>query len=329
VPAFLPPLPAGAPADRLGLARWITDPAHPLTARVAVNRVWARFFGHGLVDNADNFGVQSAPPSHPALLDNLALDFIAGGWDLKALQRRIVLSATYRQDSAVSDALLARDPENRLLARGPRVRLPAELIRDNALAVSGLLVPEIGGPSVMPYQPEGLWDELAGGAGQGPYVQATGKDLYRRSLYTYRKRTVPHPTLTTFDAPSFELCMVKRGRTNTPLQALALLNDLTYVEAARALAERMLREAPGEDAARLRHGFRLATGRAPTEAESELLAGGLAGHLATFAAAPEDAEAFVRNGDSAPDPALDRVQLAAYTAVAGVLLNLDETITKE
>lgn len=329
VPEFLPPLPDGAPRNRLGLALWLVDRENPLTARVMVNRLWEKFFGEGLVRTPEDFGVQSQPPTHPELLDWLAVEFMESGWDLKALQRRIALSRVYWQDSAATPELLERDPKNRLLARGPRFRLPAELIRDNALAVSGLLVPAIGGPSVMPYQPDGLWDELAGGAGQGPYVLAEGDDLYRRSLYTYRKRTVPHPTLATFDAPSFEICWVKRSRTNTPMQALALLNDVTYVEAARHLAERMLREANGPGPERIRHGFRLATGRAPTERETEILARGLTGYRENFAADPAEGEAFVTAGESAPPEDLDTVELAAFTAVAGVLLNLDETITKE
>ncbi len=233
VPACLTPLPAGAPSNRVGLARWLTAPDNPLTARVAVNRVWQHSFGIGLVKTAENFGLQGELPSHPELLDWLATEFVRSTWDLQALERLIVTSATYRQASKVTAPLLQRDPENRLLARGPRFRLAAEVVRDNALAISGLLVERVGGPSIKPYQPAGLWEQLAGGAGEGPYVQDKGPDLYRRSLYIYRKRTVPHPALTTFDAPSREVCQVKRPRTNTPLQALELLNDVTYVEAAR------------------------------------------------------------------------------------------------
>lgn len=329
VPAFLPPLPGDVPANRLALARWIVSPENPLTARVAVNRLWNKFFGQGLVKSLDNFGVQSEAPLHPELLDWLATEFIASGWNVKQLQKQMLMSAAYRRSSTVSPELLARDPENRLLARGPRFRLTAEVIRDNALAIGGLLAPKIGGPSVKPYQPEGLWAELAGGAGEGPYVQATGDDLYRRSLYTYRKRTVPHPTLTTFDAPGFELCQVYRARTNTPLQALALLNDTTYVEAARGLAERMLQETAGEPSQRILFGFRLATGRVPTPSEAATLEEGLNGYLTSFGSAPEEAKALIANGESEPAPDLDPVQLAAYTAVAGVLLNLDETISKE
>lgn len=328
IPAFLPQLPAGAPQNRLGLAQWLVDPGNPLMARVTVNRVWAQFFGRGFVDPPDNFGVQSDPPTHPELLDWLSAHFMAGGWDLKALQKLIVTSAVYRQASSLREDLLDRDPQNLLLARGPRYRLPAELIRDNALAVSGLLVPEIGGPSVKPYQPEGLWAELAGGAGEGPYIQATGKDLYRRSLYTYRKRTVQHPTVATFDAPSWETCRVYRARTNTPLQALALLNDVTYVEAARGLAQRLLKEAASVPE-RVRLGFRLATGRTPNDVETQVLETGLAGYLENFRSDPAAAIEFTGVGDSEPAEGLDRLELAAYTAMAGVLLNMDATITKE
>ena len=233
VPGCLGALPAAAPRNRLALAQWLASPANPLTARVAVNRLWQQHFGTGLVKTTENFGLQSEPPSHPALLDWLAAEFIRTGWDVKAMHRLIVTSATYRQASKAPAALIQRDPENRLLARGPRFRLPAELVRDNALAIAGLLSSKVGGPSVKPYQPDGLWEELAGGAGEAPYVQDKGDKLYRRSLYVYRKRTVPHPAMATFDAPSREICQVKRARTNTPLQALELLNDITYVEAAQ------------------------------------------------------------------------------------------------
>jgi hypothetical protein len=329
VPACLPPLPAGAPPNRLGLARWLADPANPLTARVTVNRSWQHFFGNGLVKTAENFGVQGEPPSHPELFDWLATEFVCTGWDLKALQRRIVTSATYRQAATATPALLQRDPDNRLLARGPRFRLPAEVVRDNALAVSGLLVERLGGPSVKPYQPAGLWEQLAGGAGEGPYVQDKGANLYRRSLYIYRKRTVPHPALTTFDAPSREVCQVKRPRTNTPLQALELLNDVTYVEAARKLAQLMLTEGGGTPEERLTYAFRRATARAPGAEERAALLRGLERYRKTFQADKDAAARLIRHGDSPPDAGLDPAELAAYTAVAGVILNLDETVTKE
>ena len=329
VPAFLNPLPTGVKRDRLTLAKWLVDRQNPLTARVTVNRLWAKFFGTGLVASVDNFGLVGDAPSNQALLDWLAVTFMESGWNLQAIQRLIVDSAAYRQQSNVTPALRERDPANRLLARGPRFRLPAELIRDNALAVSGLLVDTIGGPSVKPYQPEGLWDELAGGANQGPYEQATGDGLYRRSLYTYRKRTVSHPTTSTFDAPSWEVCTLKRARTNTPLQALALLNDTTYVEAARGLAERMLTEAPATPDARIAHGFQLVTGRMPSPTETDILLKGIDGYLATFTASSEETQALLATGERPVPDSLDQPELAAYTALAGVLLNLDETITKE
>ena len=236
VPAVLSSMPSGAPLNRLGLARWLVDPAHPLTARVTVNRYWQTYFGTGLVRTSENFGSQGETPSHPKLLDWLAFEFIRSGWNVKDMQRLIVTSATYRQSSRLTSALLETDPGNRLFTRGARFRLPAEMVRDNALAVSGLLQEEIGGPSVSPYQPRGLWKEMAFGnvfTGQ-EYTPGTGKDLYRRSLYTVWKRTVPPPSLLTFDAPDREECTSRRGRTNTPLQALILMNDPTYVEAARA-----------------------------------------------------------------------------------------------
>jgi hypothetical protein len=328
VPACLSPWPAGAPRNRLGLARWLVSPDNPLTARVAVNRFWQHSFGTGLVKTAENFGLQGEPPSHPELLDWLATEF-ARGWDVKAMQRLIVTSAAYRQASKASPALLQRDPDNRLLARGPRFRLPAEVVRDNALAVSGLLVEKVGGPSVKPYQPPGLWEQLAGGAGEGPYVQDKAPGLYRRSLYVYRKRTVPHPALTTFDAPSREVCQVKRPRTNTPLQALELLNDVTYVEAARRLAELMLTEGGNTPEERIRYAFRRATARAPEPGELRVLARGLARYRQTFGSDKEAAGRYVRHGESPVDARLDAAELAAYTATAEVILNLDETITKE
>jgi hypothetical protein len=229
----------------------------------------------------------------------------------------------------VPQALLARDPENRLLARGPRFRLSAEVVRDNALAIAGLLAARIGGPSVKPYQPAGLWEELAGGAGEGPYVQDKGPALYRRSLYVYRKRTVPHPALATFDAPSRETCQVKRARTNTPLQALELLNDVTYVEAARELAELMLARGGCTADDRLTFAFRRATARTPTPAELAVLRRGLDRYLDAYRADREAAVRLVRHGETPPDPCADPVELAAYTTSAGVILNLDETITQE
>ncbi|MCA9171012.1 MAG: DUF1553 domain-containing protein, partial [Planctomycetales bacterium] len=298
VPKLLGQLPDGVKHDRLALANWLVAPNHPLTARVMVNRIWQRMFGVGLVATPDNFGVQGDPPSHPELLDWLALRLIESGWDLKQMHKLICLSATYQQTSDAAADLIARDPKNRLLARGPRHRLPAELIRDYALAVSGLLVDRIGGPSVKPYQPAGLWDELAGGANGGPYEVAQDDNLYRRSLYTFRKRTVSHPTLGTFDAPSWEICQAKRSQTNTPLQALALLNDLTYVETARHLGMRMLAEGGDTLTSRLKYGFTLATLRQPTATEVTKLIAGYNKYLQYFEEQPANVTLYLSQGMS-------------------------------
>ncbi len=329
VPACLVPLSPGLPRNRVGLARWLASAENPLAARVAANRIWQHHFGVGLVKTAENFGVQGEPPSHPELLDWLASELIRTGWDTKALHRLIVTSATYRQSSHVTTDLAARDPENRLLARGPRYRLSAEVVRDNALSIAGLLVERIGGPSVKPYQPAGLWEELAGGAGEGPYIQDKGPALYRRSLYAYRKRTVPNPGLATFDAPSGEICQVKRSRTNTPLQALELLNDVTYVEAARRLAQLTIARGGRTPDERIAFAFRRALARGPTAAEVAVLRTGLERYLAAFRNDRAPAGQLIHHGESAVDEKTDAAELGAYTAVAGVILNLDETISLE
>ena len=327
VPAFLPRLPSGAPANRLGLARWLVDPANPLVARVEANRLWGRLFGAGLVTTPENLGSQGEPPAYPELLDWLATELVRTGWDIKAIQKEIVMSATYRQSSAITAESAKHDPENRLLARGPRHRLSAEEIRDNALAVSGLISLKIGGPSVKPYQPAGLWAELAGGAGQGAYQQDKGENLHRRSLYTYRKRTVPHPTTSTFDAPTWETCTVKRSRTDTPLQALALLNDGTYIEAARGLAQRMMLKGGNEVNSRLQYGFRLATCRQAGPREIGRLTAAYDRYRESFLKDPASAKTLLSVGEFSPDARLDKVELAAYATVASILLNLDETIS--
>jgi hypothetical protein len=331
VPSCLPPFTKELPVNRLGLARWLVAPSHPLTARVTVNRFWQNYFGNGIVKTAEDFGSQGEPPTHPELLDWLATEFVARGWDIKAIQRLIVSSATYRQSSQVSRDLLDLDPDNRLLARGPRFRLPAEIVRDNALAVSGLLSPKIGGPSVYPYQPAGLWEELAFGdvfSGQS-YTPGKGEDLYRRSLYTIWKRTAPPPSLVTFDAPDREKCTARRSRTNTPLQALVLLNDPTYVEAARALAERAMTEAAKEPVARVRYAFHLATARYPEPRELLVLEKTLQQQLEDYRRRPKAAAELLRVGESPVNTKLDVPELAAWTTLASVILNLDETITKE
>jgi hypothetical protein len=325
-PAVLSPLPPGGHNDRLRLARWLVDPANPLTARVAVNRFWLECFGTGIVKTVDDFGLQGDPPSHPELLDWLATEFVRQGWDVKALHRLIVTSAAYRQSSHVSQALAQRDPENRLLAHGPRYRLPAETIRDQALAASGLLVEHPGGPSVKPYQPAGLWGELTGGE---EYKQDHGANLYRRSLYTFWKRTVAPPAMINFDASGREFCVVRETRTNTPLQALNLMNDVTFVEAARVLAQRVLKQGPAGTDERLARAFRRVLARTPSAAELAVLRASLHEHLERYRKAPDAAVKLVSVGESPRDERLDAGELAAYTAVAGMILNLDEAITKE
>ena len=331
VPAFLPPMAPGLPMNRLGLAKWIVSPGNPLTARVAVNHYWQEYFGVGIVKTSEDFGSQGEPPSNPLLLDWLATEFVRSGWNVKAMQRLIVTSATYRQSSRVTPELEERDPENRLLARGPRFRLPAELVRDNALAVSGLLDDRIGGPSVYPYQPKGLWEELAFGAGfpGQSYTESTGRDLYRRSMYTVWKRTVPPAALVTFDAPDREKCAARRSVTNTPLQALVLMNDPTYVEAARFLAARMMMQGGNTASGRINCGFRLATGRIPDAQERAVLFQAAQDALADYRQHGGEAAALLNVGASRTDPKLNSKALAAWTTVAGMILNLDETITKE
>jgi hypothetical protein len=329
VPAMLPPMPADAPANRLGLAQWLFSAEHPLTARVAVNRYWQLHFGTGLVKTTEDFGSQGDAPAQRDVLDWLAAEF-QSNWDVKALQRLIVTSATYRQASQVSAELLEKDPENRLLARGPRFRLPAEMVRDNALAVSRLLQKDVGGPSVYPYQPPGLWEELSRGETftAQEYRESTGGDLYRRSMYTFWKRTVPPAALNTFDAPDREKCTSRRLITNTPLQALVLLNDPTYVEAARALAQRALLEAPGDAAARVRFLFREATARRATPAEVRVLLDLAQREMEHYRKGPAQAAKLISMGASKAGN-VEVVELAAWTTVASTILNLDETISKE
>jgi len=330
-PSFLTRLPAGAPANRLGLAQWITLRENPLTARVAVNRTWQMLFGVGLVKTAADFGTQGEYPSHPELLDWLAVDFMESGWDVKALIRKIVLSATYRQSSAVSATLLERDPANRLLARGPRFRLPAELVRDSALKTSGLLVPRLGGPSVNPYTPGDLWREISH-YGSTPataqaFVQDHGEKLYRRSLYTFWKRTAPPPNMVVFDAPNRETCVVSRPTTNTPLQALVLLNDVQFVEAARAFAQRMLTR-QGDDNDRLRWGFTECLSHPPSKQELRVLSAALARERARYQADADLARAYLAIGESPRDQRLPLDEHAAWAQIASLILNLSETVTR-
>ena len=326
VPAILPPWPKDTPTNRLGFARWLLQPEHPLTARVTVNRYWQQYFGTGLVKTTEDFGVQGENPSHPELLDWLATEFIRTGWDVKRMQRLIVTSATYRQSSKLTPQLLAKDPENRLLARGPRSRVDAEAVRDTALYISGLLIERVGGKSVKPYQPPGLWEAVSFNNSQ-KYVPDPGEGEYRRSLYTYWKRQSPPPNMMLFDAPTREYCVVRRPRTNTPLQALALMNDPQIVEASRAFAQRMIAE--GKDAeSRIAFGFRLATSRKITKDESKVLLDVFRQQLADYQKNKDAAEKLLSVGAFKAKPEMDRAELAAWTMVANTILNLDETITK-
>ena len=341
LPAALPALPEGAPQNRLGLAQWLVSGDHPLTARVWINREWERLFGTGIVKTSENFGSQAEWPMHPELLDWLAVEFVspnvlppvngkaAQAWDMKAMIKFLVMSRAYRQSSAVTPALVERDPENRLLARGPRFRLRGELVRDQALAVAGLMAPKVGGPSVRPYMPEGVWDETSRYGDLRGYKADSGEGLYRRSFYTIWKRTGAPPTMLLFDAPNRETCTPKRSRTNTPLQALALMNEVTFVEASRALAERMMREGGKTPEERLTTGYRLATSRRPDPETLLFLRDGFGSRLAEFQSQPEAAKALISNGASKPDPALDPAELAAYTITANVLLNLDRVVTRD
>ena len=326
VPSVLPSLPSSKKKDRLALARWLVDPANPLTARVAVNRIWQMLFGAGLVKTVEDFGTRGEPPTHPQLLDWLATEFIRSGWDLKALHKTILMSATYRQSSRATPATRKIDPSNQLLARGPRLRLSAEMIRDQALFSSGLLVEQHGGPSVRPYQPPGVWKELSDSGG---YTQDSGESLYRRSLFTFWKRTIPPPLMGTFDAATRETCVVRETRTNTPLQALTLLNDITFVEAARVLAQRMLREGGATASDRIGLGFRLVTARRPNTRELAVLLDGLEYHLTDSRKDPGAALDLTSIGETPRDEELEVTELAAYTAVANLILNLDETVTKQ
>ena len=323
MPAALPALAKELPNNRLGLAKWLVDPKNPLTARVAVNRMWQLHFGKGLVRTSEDFGTQGEFPSHQELLDWLAGEF-AKDWDVKRIHKLIVTSATYRQSSRVTKELLERDPDNKLFARGPRLRLSAEMIRDQALFTSGLLVEKQGGPSVKPYQPAGLWNELSG---TGDYKPDTGENLYRRSLYTYGKRTVPPPTLGVFDTSMRETCWVRETRTNTPLHALTLLNDITFVEASRVLAQRVMKEEATPEK-RLAKAFKHLTGHVPTETEAKVLLAAFERQFAAYKKNPDAAAKLLRMGESKPDPKLDVAELAAYASVCSLIMNLDEVVTK-
>jgi hypothetical protein len=324
VPAKLHPLADGQPANRLGLARWLVDARNPLTGRVVMNRTWAQHFGRGLVETSEEFGTQGEPPTHPELLDWLATEFVRQKWSQKAMHKLLVTSATYRQASRVTPDLVRRDPFNRLYARGPRFRLDAEMVRDNALAISGLLNRKIGGPSVFPYQPEGVWFNPYSG---DKWVLSSNGDQHRRGLYTFWRRTAPYAAFLAFDAPSREVACERRPRTNTPLQALATLNDKVFVEASAALARRMVQEAK-DDKERTIHGFRLCVARMPSEREVEVLLALYGENLEKYKNDPKAAVAMAKTGGLEIPKGVDAAELAAWTVVANVLLNLDETITK-
>jgi hypothetical protein len=332
-PAALPPLPAGAPANRLTLANWLVSHDNPLTARVMVNRLWQMLFGTGIVKTSEDFGLQGQFPANPDLLDWLAVEFIDSGWDLKHMVRLMVASDAYQQSSAATPELIARDPDNQLLARGPRFRMPAELIRDLALSTSGLLDGRIGGPSVKPYQPGDLWGELAHQKhnyrfSAQLFVQDHGADLYRRTMYTFWKRSVPPPNLNALDAPSREVCTVRRERTNTPLQALVLLNDPTFVEAARKLAERVTHDCGDDPVSCITRAFELVLGRKPNANEAEILANEYERQHASFAEDASAAKALLTVGESPRDDKLDAVDQAALTNVSLIILNMDEAVCR-
>jgi Protein of unknown function (DUF1549)/Protein of unknown function (DUF1553)/Planctomycete cytochrome C len=346
-PARLHPMKPGLPRNRLGLAKWLVDPDNPLVGRVTMNRLWARIFGTGIVETSEEFGAQGELPTHPELLDYLATEFVASprpgirpgggpegtgartggkgaGWSLKAMHRLIVTSATYRQSSRVTPDLVARDPFNRLFARGPRVRLTAEMVRDNALGISGLLDRKLGGPSVFPHQPDGVWFNPYS---NDRWMTSTGGDRFRRGLYTFWRRTAPYAMFMAFDAPSREVTCERRPRTNTPLQALATLNDKGFVQCAGALARRMMTEVHGGEKERAVYGFRLCVARAPREKELEIVLKLYRDNLAKYRKAERAAKEMASCGLAVP-PGVDVAELAAWTVVANVLLNLDETITK-
>jgi mono/diheme cytochrome c family protein len=326
VPAIFNPFPADTPTNRLGFAKWLLDSENPLTARVTVNRFWQQYFGTGIVKTSDDFGVQGEWPSHPELLDWLATEFVRTGWDMKKFQRMIVLSAAYRQRSHLTPELFNKDPENRLLARGPRYRLDAEMIRDTALAASGLLVEQLGGRSVKPYEPPGLWEAVSFNNSQ-KYVPDKGEDLYRRSLYTHWKRQSPPPNMLLFDASTREYCVVRRPRTNTPLQALALMNDPQFVDASIGFAQRIVSHGGSTPENRIKYAFQMATGRPPSSEEQSVLLEMLREHLNHYQGNPDAAEKLIGSASFKVAEGLNLSELAAWAIISNLLLNLDETIT--
>jgi hypothetical protein len=325
VPAILPPLPKGQPANRVTLAHWLVSPENPLTARVTMNRFWEQIFGCGLVETVEDFGTQGERPTHPQLLDWLATEFIRQNWDMKAMLRLIVTSAAYRQSSRSTPELIERDPHNRLYARGPRFRVPAEAVRDIALEASGLLSPKIGGPSVFPYQPDGIWTQLYS---SDQWATSKGEDKYRRGIYTFWRRTSTYPAFMSFDAPSRELICPRRQRSDTPLQALTTLNDPSFVEAAQALARRVMKESNGNAEADATYAFRLCVARSPRSPEIKRLVALYEQELTQFKQDPSAAQKLATGDLGQPPAGVSIEKLAAWTVVANVLLNLDETITK-
>ena len=329
-PAVLPPMPEDAASNRLALAKWLLLPEHPLTARVAINRFWQNVFGTGIVVTAGDFGTQGTPPVHPELLDWLATEFVASGWDIQAMLKLMLTSATYRQSAQVTPEKLERDANNALLSRGSRYRLDAEVVRDNALALSGLLYTKVGGPSVKPPQPDGLWKAVGfTGSNTDTFVKDTGADkIYRRSLYTFWKRTAPPPQMNILDAPSREACTISRERTNTPMQALMLMNDPQFFEAARAFAEHAIKNGGDTPEARIAYMFEMATARLPKPKEEALLLETFQAHHQELEANPEAAKELITVGESSPDETLDAVEVAAWTMIANLILNLDEVLNK-
>ncbi len=329
-PAVLPAMIEDAAPNRLGFAKWLLSPEHPLTARVTINRFWQNVFGMGIVETSEDFGTQGKPPVHPELLDWLATEFIASGWDVQGMLKLMLTSATYRQSAQVTPEKLERDADNLLLSRSPRYRLDAEIVRDNALALSGLLYPKIGGPSVKPPQPDGLWKAVGfTGSNTDTFVQDTGADkVYRRSLYTFWKRTAPPPQMNILDAPSREACTIRRERTNTPMQALMLMNDPQFFEAARAFAEHTIKEGGETPEARIAYIFEMATARLPKPKEAALLLETFQIHYAELETNPEAAKELIAVGESLPDETLDAVEVAAWTMIANLILNLDEVLNK-
>ena len=330
-PAVLPDISNEYPKDRLGLAKWLTEPGHPLTARVTVNRFWQQFFGVGLVKTSEDFGSQGEPPSHPKLLDWLAVDFRENGWNVKRLMKQIAMSSTYRQASNVNSELIALDPHNRLYARGPRFRMDAEVIRDQALSLSGLLVDKMGGPSVKPPQPDGLWFAVGySGSNTVRFTKDTGADkVYRRSLYTFIKRTSPPPQMSTLDSPNRESCVVRRERTNTPLQALLLMNDAQFVEAAKFFGQRMMKEGGKSPEERIRWAFLNATARNVTKPELAIFLKAQEAFQKEYQANPESAKKLLEVGETKADEKLNPAELASWCMIGNLILNLDEVVTKE